>query len=510
MKLKDIKPNPNNPRVLRDDKFQKLKQSIQEFPKMLSLRPMVIDENNMVLGGNMRLRALQELGFNDIDEAWVKRSSDLTEEEKKRFIIADNVAFGEWDWDTLANDWEVVDLEAWGLDIPQFDTVEELEASEDDYEVPEGGIETDIVIGDLFEIGEHRLLCGDSTDSDAVARLMNGEKADLGHNDPPYGMKKENEGVLNDNLNFDNLLQFNKEWIALQFIYLKDSGSWYCWGIDEPLMDIYSHIIKPYIKEQKATFRNLITWDKKNPSGKYYGNGIGAPDIRMFAMLDEKCLFVMKGVQGFNNNADNYFEGWEPIRLAIRNIFEKIKTTTKYTSLELIGEKMGISGTMIGHWISKSQWEFISDDRIEQVCNLFNIDKNEFEKIKKEYEELKKEYEELKKEYYSTRAYFNNTHDLMTNIWNFIREKDRSHGHATPKPIPLCERVIKSSCPENGLVLDAFLGSGSTMVAAHQLKRKCYGLELEPKYCEVIIDRMRKLDSSLIIKRNGIEVKTTK
>jgi len=127
MKLKDIKPNPNNPRVLRDDKFQKLKQSIKEFPKMLFLRPMVIDENNVVLGGNMRLRALQELGFTDIDEAWVKRSSDLTEEEKKRFIIADNVAFGEWDWDTLANDWEVVDLEAWGLDIPQFDTVDEQE-----------------------------------------------------------------------------------------------------------------------------------------------------------------------------------------------------------------------------------------------------------------------------------------------------------------------------------------------------------------------------------------------
>jgi ParB-like chromosome segregation protein Spo0J len=132
MKLKDIKPNPNNPRVLRDDKFQKLKQSITEFPKMLSLRPMVIDENNVVLGGNMRLRALQELGFNDIDEAWVKRSSDLTEEEKKRFIIADNVAFGEWDWDTLANDWEVVDLESWGLDIPQFDTVEEEVVEEEE------------------------------------------------------------------------------------------------------------------------------------------------------------------------------------------------------------------------------------------------------------------------------------------------------------------------------------------------------------------------------------------
>jgi hypothetical protein len=138
MKLKDIKPNPNNPRVLRDDKFQKLKQSITEFPKMLSLRPMVIDENNVVLGGNMRLRALQELGFNDIDEAWVKRSSDLTEEEKKRFIIADNVAFGEWDWDTLANDWEVVDLEAWGLDIPNWSAGSELNTmNEDELDITE-------------------------------------------------------------------------------------------------------------------------------------------------------------------------------------------------------------------------------------------------------------------------------------------------------------------------------------------------------------------------------------
>jgi ParB-like chromosome segregation protein Spo0J len=134
MKLKDIKPNPNNPRVLRDDKFQKLKQSITEFPKMLSLRPMVIDENNVVLGGNMRLRALQELGFTDVEDAWVKRSSDLTEEEKRRFIIADNVAFGEWDWDTLANDWDVVDLEAWGLEIPFYDEEVKEEQSKEEEE----------------------------------------------------------------------------------------------------------------------------------------------------------------------------------------------------------------------------------------------------------------------------------------------------------------------------------------------------------------------------------------
>ncbi len=122
MKLKDIKPNPNNPRVLRDEKFAKLKQSIQEFPKMLSLRPIVIDENNVVLGGNMRLRALQDLGYTDIDDTCVKYAKDLTEEEKQRFIIADNVAFGEWDWDTLANDWEVEQLSDWGLDVWKQET----------------------------------------------------------------------------------------------------------------------------------------------------------------------------------------------------------------------------------------------------------------------------------------------------------------------------------------------------------------------------------------------------
>ena len=149
--------------------------------------------------------------------------------------------------------------------------------------------------GDIWQLGRHRLLCGDSTDKDCIDRLMNGKKADLVFTDPPYGMKKEKDGVANDNLNYDDLLEFNKRWIPLTFEALKENGSWYCWGIDEPLMDIYSHILKPMMKQNKITFRNLITWDKGTN-----GNGINTEGGRMFAANDEKCLFVMCGVQGFS------------------------------------------------------------------------------------------------------------------------------------------------------------------------------------------------------------------
>ena len=119
MKLTEIKSNPNNPRVIKDHKFEKLKKSISEFPKMMELRPMVINEDNIVLGGNMRLKALKDLGYKEVPEEWVKRASDLTDEETRRFIIADNVGFGEHDWDALANEWESAELADWGMDTWQ-------------------------------------------------------------------------------------------------------------------------------------------------------------------------------------------------------------------------------------------------------------------------------------------------------------------------------------------------------------------------------------------------------
>ena len=117
MLITQIKPNPNNPRIIKDIKFKQLVKSIQDFPQMLELRPIVIDENNIVLGGNMRLKACQEAGLTDVP---VVQAKDLTEEQKKEFIIKDNVSFGEHDWELLANEWNIEDLDDWGLDIPAF------------------------------------------------------------------------------------------------------------------------------------------------------------------------------------------------------------------------------------------------------------------------------------------------------------------------------------------------------------------------------------------------------
>ena len=135
MNIKEIKSNPNNPRIIKDEKFAKLKKSISEFPKMMELRPMVINSENIVLGGNMRLKALKELGYTDIPNEWIKRADELTEDETRRFIIADNVGFGEHDWEMLANEWDTEELADWGLEGFPFDLGEDEQEPKEDKQI---------------------------------------------------------------------------------------------------------------------------------------------------------------------------------------------------------------------------------------------------------------------------------------------------------------------------------------------------------------------------------------
>lgn len=382
VKISEIKSNPNNPRTIRDEKFLKLVQSIKDFPEMLKVRPIVVNSDMIVLGGNMRLKACKEAGLKKIP---VIIADDFSAEKQKEFIIKDNVGFGDWDWSVLANEWDAEQLTDWGLDIPDFQA-EEIEAEEDNYEIPET-IQTDIVLGDLFEIGEHRLLCGDSTDSDQVAKLMNGEKADMVFTDPPYKIETEGgckgeigKGLRKQGKDIEFIADFNPSDFlnTLPIVFQNKKMNAYVFCNKELLPDYLT-----WAKQTGYSF-NVLIWKKPNalPIADSH-----RPDIE-YLLLFRKSAIWNNGLKDVN-----------------------------YSRCLEFGRESGL--------------------------------------------------------------------------------------HPTMKPIELIANEMKISSNENSLVFDFFLGSGSTMVAAHQLKRKCYGMELDPKYCQVIIDRMKKLDPSLEIKKNG-------
>jgi DNA modification methylase len=364
---------------------------------MLELRPIVVDEDMIVLGGNMRLKACIEAGLKEVH---IKIAENLTEDQKKEFIVKDNVGFGEWDWDLLANEWDNDLLEEWGLDITGFDTNEVLEAEEDDFDStpPEEAI---TVLGDLYEIGEHRLLCGDSTDSDKVAELMNGEKADMVFTDPPYNIgfkgSMSNKMINGKKAPADSANQRHDK--------IKN---------DEMSEEQFYNFISDILKEIKI-------------------NCLGA-------------FYICFGSQTLNQ----LLQPLTDLGIEYKSIIIWMKNQAIFSGKDF-----------------KSRYEPI-------VYGRFN-------------------------------DFFNGERFNEEDIWEFARTQ-KNDLHPTMKPIPLIENALKYSSNEGMIVFDLFLGSGSTMVASHQLKRKCYGMELDPKYCDVIIKRMLKLDPNLVIKRNGITV----
>jgi DNA modification methylase len=368
-KLSEVKLNPNNPRLIKDDNFKKLVQSIKDFPEMLDIRPIVVNADMVILGGNMRFKACKEAGLKEIP---IIVADNLTEEQQREFLIKDNVSGGEFDW-SLLSEWDTEQLEEWGLEVPSFET-EVLEASEDDFDTtpPEEPI---TVLGDLYEIGEHRLLCGDSTDSDQVAKLMNGQKADMVFTDPPYGISHSGKGIKGSATenDFGEILNDDDVSIAIDNFNLVSSlfpnATLIYWGAN-------------YYPNCFPNGYGWLFWDKDREGNTFSGGEIA---------------FVNKGVR-----------------------FD----------------------------VFKHRW-----------------------------------------------------HGMIK-----ASEMGEKRVHPTQKPIELVKFCFENYNAGN-LVADFFLGSGSTMVASHQLKRKCYGMELDPKYCDVIVKRMVKLDPTLIVKRNGVVTK---
>lgn len=190
MLIDKLKVNPKNPRKIGKKEFSRLKDKIRNFPEMLEKRPIVYDENFVVLGGNMRLRALKELakeGF-EIKDSYFVSAKGWTEEQKRNFIINDNISDGEWDWDLLANEWDDLPLEEWGIDPTEWDKGEVVE--DEPPEVAEG--EAVSKLGEVYQLGRHRLMCGDATKKEDMEKLMDGKKAGMIFTDPPYNVNYGN------------------------------------------------------------------------------------------------------------------------------------------------------------------------------------------------------------------------------------------------------------------------------------------------------------------------------
>ena len=506
--IRDIIPDSHNFNAGTEKGREMIEKSFRELG---AGRSILLDKNNRIIAGNKSQQAAIATGITKVrivdtegDEivAVRRRDVDLDSKVGRELAFADNatqqvsLAWDETELQAVQADVEGFDIADFGFDIedlPQvtFPTGEkqgdgegkpQTEVKEDDFE-PDAHYETKVKAGEVWQLGEHRLMCGDSTDADAVAKLMNGERADLVFTDPPYGMKKESEGVLNDNLNFDDLLEFNKRWIPLTFANLKDNGSWYCWGIDEPLMDIYSNILRPMQKQGRITFRNLITWDKGSAQGMKSESGM------MYAVADEKCLFVMCGIQDNKmRNTGVFNERFE----SIRNYFKEEKKKSGLSTEDL----SKIDSTRVSHYWANVQFEFPTKEAYEKIQSYCEL--NHIQAFKMRYEDLRQEYERI-----ANRAYFDNTHDNMNNVWHFDRtsaEEREGLDHATPKPLALCARGIKTSSREGEIVLDVFGGSGSTLIACEQLNRKCRMMELDPHYCTVIIARWEKLTGQKAVK----------
>ena len=318
MKVSQLKKNPNNPRQIKGEKLELLKKSVGSFQKMMALRPIIIDENNVVLGGNMRLAAIKALGLREIPDDWVKRADDLTEDEKREFIVKDNAGFGEWDYDALANGWDDLPLTEWGLDLPDFAAIEPQETGSADAEpqidkAAELNKKWKVKSGDLWRIGEHRLLCGDSTKKEDVERLMQGEKFDLCFTSPPYnsdngGYKTDYNGKTKRFYQEDTDSRTEREWVEFceEILFrcaehARDDSSVVAWNVmyNANCRSGYGQVL--FRGVQPFTVKETICWDK--------GHGFPSASKGILSRNWE-LIFVLSKGEKYNTTQGEHEPRW--------------------------------------------------------------------------------------------------------------------------------------------------------------------------------------------------------
>ena len=356
----EIRPYENNPRK-NDGAVDAVAASIREFGWKV---PVVIDKDGVIVAGHTRYKAAQKLG---IDRIPCIVADDLTEEQVRAYRLADNKVgeLAEWDFDALGE--ELGQLDFSGIDMMEFgfgdiEIDEDVEIVED--ETPEPPEEPRTKLGDVYRLGRHRLICGDSTDVAVIDRLMNGVKADMVFTDPPYGYnyqsnmrtKTEKFDVLE---NDDKILDFFPNLLGRVKGFVMICTTW-------KVLDKWLPLFKQYFD-----LSNMIVWDKG-------GGGIG--DLKHTFSTDYEVILCA------NNGA------------------------------EIRGKRIG-------------------------------------------------------------------------SVWSIVKDNANDYEHPTQKPVELSANAIRHTTDKEQVILDCFGGSGSTLIACEQLNRKCYMCELEPKYCDVIVDR---------------------
>lgn len=414
IKLSDIEVNkgqipglPGNPRFIRDEKYKKLIKSLQDNPEMTALRELLVFEQSgkyVIIGGNMRYRAMKELGYKETICKIIPAGTPV--EALKAYTIKDNAGFGEWDFEQLANDWDLDQIESWGVDIPDVDLdPEPEEAEEDNFDVESNMPKNPVSkIGDIYRLGRHRLVCGDATIAEHLDALMDGKSANAYITDPPYNVdyhSADGKSIENDKMGDSQFQEFLVAAFTQADRVMRKGAAYYIWHSETEGYNFRTAAIRAGWK-----LRQTLIWAKNSLV-------IGRQD---YQWKHESCLY------GWKDGAAHYF-------------------TTDRTQVTVQRED-------------------------------FDIDKL----TKDDMRELLR--------------------DILHNIPSTIIEEDkplRSAEHPTMKPVKLIGRIMKNSTRLTDIVLDNFGGSGTTIIAAEQLGRTCYMMELDPAYCDVIIKRWEEL-----------------
>lgn len=403
-KLSEMHPNPKNPRKSTKEAIERLAASIQGNPNFFEARPILLSDRTgeyVIIGGERRSEAAALLKMEEVPTILL---SGLTEAQEDEIMIKDNTHAGVWDEQKLQA-WGKEQLQGWNVDGVKWPK-QESQAKEDDFN-PEKKVKSRVKPGELWKLGKHRLMCGDSTDIETVKRLMDGAKADMVFTDPPYGTTQ---------LSWDKMPDLSKMFACL-ISHSKDNAALLIFGTQPFVTDL--------INAKRDLFKYEIVWEKTQATGFF--NAKKAP-----LRIHENIIVFYDRLPTFN-----------PIKSIKEGVTEGRKRgNSDYR--KVTGGFMGKVG------LGKAEtWEYVEDGT----------------------------------RYPTDVVKFSN--------WNGVRfgNKEDAVVHPTQKPIPLADYFIRSYSNDGEIVLDLFGGSGTTLIAAEQLGRKCYMMELDPQYCDVIIDR---------------------